>query len=135
MMMNIYDVVFTELVFLGEGLYVISRVGAHGEKADHGRPRNTLLPHLLEVQDDALRVLLAQRIRDVFPGLRERAIGAPRADEQQAAEYVKRVIVAVRDDFLFRSLFIKPLFPLLLIARHLVDEKRITLRDELLAVI
>ncbi len=59
----------TKFVFLGHGLDAGGGVGAHGQESDHRGARVRLLPHLLHVQDDALGVLLSQRVGDVLASL------------------------------------------------------------------
>ena len=111
----------TEFVFLGECLDVVGRIGAHGEQTDHRRAGVTLVPHFLNVQNHALRVLVAQRVGNVFACHGHGAIRTPGAHQEQTPEHVQRVVIAVRDDFLLRGLFIKPLLPLTLVTRNLYE--------------
>ena len=106
-------------MFLGQVLNVGGGVRAHGQEAHHRRARRALFPHPLHVQNHALREALAQRVGDVFLGLRQRAVGTPGAHQQQAAEHIQVAVVAVWDDLLLRRVFVEPLPPLLLVAGYL----------------
>eukprot|EP01136_Pigoraptor_vietnamica_P000134 Opistho-1_new@25059 len=110
------------LLLLRQRLDCRRRVAAHRQQADHRRARVRLLPHLLEVEDDALREPLAERVANVLARLVHGAVGAPRADEERAAERVERVLVAVGQLRLLRGVLVVPVLPALLVARHLVED-------------
>ena len=65
-----------QLELLGECLYVTVGVCSHREEADKGCGLVTLLPHLLEVQDHTLSILLSCCFCNVLPGLSEGAVWA-----------------------------------------------------------
>jgi len=46
---------------LGESFDVVGWIGAHGQEADHRRPRVTLGPHRLHVQHDSFSELRSTR--------------------------------------------------------------------------
>lgn len=90
---------------LAQLLDAAARVRAHREEAYQGHARLRLLEHAIEVQYDALVESLADRVADVLFRLQQRAVRTPRADEQQLAEHIQRVVVAVRNGLFFRCIF------------------------------
>ena len=83
----------------------------------------TLLPHPLYVEDDALRVLVPEGVRDVGAGLGEGAVGTPGPHQEEPPEHIQGRLVAVRDRLLLRGLLVKPRLPTLLIASHLSHDR------------
>ena len=73
----------TQIVLPGKHVDAVGGVGAHGEEADHGDPRCRLVPHLLQVEDDSLRVFHSQRLCNVLPCLRQHTVGTPRPEGQR----------------------------------------------------
>lgn len=72
-----------QLQLLGEGLDVVGGVRSHGQEADEWGDPVTLLPGILQVQDDTLGIALAHALPDELAGLGKSAVGTP-APAQEA---------------------------------------------------
>lgn len=113
----------TYFMFLCKCFNIVGRVWPHGQQTHHWWPWITLIPHFLKVKDDSFRIFFTKSVANVFSRLRECSIRTPGTNKKQTSENVKGVVVAVRNDFLFWRIFIKPLPPLFLITLNLCGEK------------
>ena len=94
---------------LGQLFDECRRIRAHRQEADKRCTRVRLFKHAIQIEYNALDELFAYRVRDIFLGLGQSAVGTPRANQQEFSEDVQRVVVAVGYDLVFGRVFVKPL--------------------------
>ena len=110
----------TKFMLLCQSFNIVGWIRTHRQKTHHWRPNITFVEHFLNIKNQSLGVLVPKCVGDVFPGLWQCSVRTPGPDKKQTTEDIKRIVIAIRDDFLFWSVLVKPLFPLLLVTCDLM---------------